>query len=90
MTGQKDIAGLLGGGASAAPRAEDVPVEHLDYAYVRQCTDAREVELILEILRSGKEGEFALMLVPFRNLFAIFNCNFSYIFSHIGRPLPRA
>ena len=56
MTGQKDIASLLGGGAQAALRAEDVPVDHLDYTYVRQCADAREIELILEVLRSGKEG----------------------------------
>uniref|UniRef100_S4RXP9 Sperm associated antigen 1 n=1 Tax=Petromyzon marinus TaxID=7757 RepID=S4RXP9_PETMA len=35
-----------------------VPVEHLDYAYIDQCNDAKEVERILRVLRSGEEGCF--------------------------------
>jgi hypothetical protein len=34
----------------------DIPVEHLDYGYVGECRNAKEVEKILQILRSGKEG----------------------------------
>ena len=34
----------------------EVPIEHLDYAYVRECKSAAEVERILQILRSGQEG----------------------------------
>ena len=29
----------------------DIPVEHLDYGYVGECGDAKEVEIILQILR---------------------------------------
>lgn len=32
----------------------DVPVEHLDFGHVRDCSDSSEVEKILEILRLGK------------------------------------
>lgn len=29
----------------------DIPLEHLDFAYVQKCTDVRELEKILKILR---------------------------------------
>ena len=29
----------------------DIPVEHLDYDYIEECKNAREVEKILDILR---------------------------------------
>ncbi|XP_078711921.1 sperm-associated antigen 1 [Lampetra fluviatilis] len=39
------------------PRSKNpVPVEHLDYAYIDKCDDAKEVERILRVLRSGEEG----------------------------------
>ncbi|KAK8395584.1 hypothetical protein O3P69_005588 [Scylla paramamosain] len=37
------------------PRSE-VPVEQLDYAFVRECGDARVLEKVLRVLRSGEEG----------------------------------
>ena len=39
-----------------AKSSSDIPIEHLDYAYVRECKNAAEVEKILTILRSGQEG----------------------------------
>ncbi|XP_061410062.1 sperm-associated antigen 1 [Lethenteron reissneri] len=41
------------------PRSKNpVPVEHLDYAYIDKCDNAKEVERILRVLRSGEEGCF--------------------------------
>lgn len=52
-----DIAALFGAseGKDSVP---DVPVEHLDYGYVSECTDAKELTAILRVLKSGKEGIF--------------------------------
>lgn len=36
----------------------EIPVEHLDFIYVKNCTDVREVERMLEILQSGEEGYY--------------------------------
>lgn len=36
----------------------EIPVSHLDFEYVRDCQDAKEVERMLLILRSGEEGYF--------------------------------
>ncbi|KAM9724544.1 sperm-associated antigen 1 [Menidia menidia] len=33
-----------------------VPVEHLDYDYIEKCRDAKYLEKILRLLRSGEEG----------------------------------
>ncbi|XP_067323439.1 sperm-associated antigen 1 [Anolis sagrei] len=33
-----------------------IPIEHLDYKYIEQCTDVKYLENILRILRSGEEG----------------------------------
>ncbi|OWF49446.1 sperm-associated antigen 1-like [Mizuhopecten yessoensis] len=34
----------------------DIPLGHLDYGYIDTCTDTKELERILVILRSGEEG----------------------------------
>lgn len=36
----------------------DIPIHHLDFAYVKTCNNAREMEKIVKILRSGEEGFF--------------------------------
>uniref|UniRef100_A0A182UW00 TPR_REGION domain-containing protein n=1 Tax=Anopheles merus TaxID=30066 RepID=A0A182UW00_ANOME len=36
----------------------DLLLEHLDFEYIRQCTNGREVENIVKVLRSGEEGYF--------------------------------
>ncbi|XP_055524806.1 sperm-associated antigen 1 [Wyeomyia smithii] len=36
----------------------EVLLEHLDFEYIRQCNDERELEKIVKILRSGEEGYF--------------------------------
>jgi hypothetical protein len=56
MAANADISNLL----SNKKQALEVPIDHLDYAYVRECTDVPEVEEILRILRSGKEGNLRL------------------------------
>uniref|UniRef100_A0A4W5K0Z9 Uncharacterized protein n=1 Tax=Hucho hucho TaxID=62062 RepID=A0A4W5K0Z9_9TELE len=33
-----------------------VPVDHLDYGYIENCTDVKYLEKILRVLRSGDEG----------------------------------
>ncbi|XP_036324530.1 sperm-associated antigen 1 [Rhagoletis pomonella] len=36
----------------------EIPLHHLDFAYIRECKNAREMEKIVQILRSGEEGYF--------------------------------
>lgn len=36
----------------------EIPVNHLDFDYIRDCQDAKEVARMLLILRSGEEGYF--------------------------------
>lgn len=33
-----------------------IPIEHLDFEYIRTCQNARELEKMIEILKSGEEG----------------------------------
>uniref|UniRef100_A0A6P4FT39 Sperm-associated antigen 1 n=1 Tax=Drosophila rhopaloa TaxID=1041015 RepID=A0A6P4FT39_DRORH len=40
----------------------NIPIHHLDFAYVETCTNAREMEKIVHILRSGQEGYFPDLL----------------------------
>lgn len=35
-----------------------IPVEHLDFEYIRTCQNVRELEKMIEILRSGEEGYY--------------------------------
>ncbi|KAJ7352829.1 Sperm associated antigen 1 [Desmophyllum pertusum] len=35
-----------------------VPIEHLDYRYVGECKNSKELEKILKVLRSGEEGHY--------------------------------
>ena len=39
------------GGAFGFAAGTDVPLEHLDYGYISECTSAKEVEKLLKILR---------------------------------------
>ncbi|XP_043275300.1 uncharacterized protein Spag1 [Venturia canescens] len=36
----------------------DIPVDHLSYEYITQCENAKELERIITILRSGEEGYY--------------------------------
>lgn len=36
----------------------NIPIEHLDFDYVRNCVSTKEIERILEILKSGEEGHY--------------------------------
>ena len=37
---------------------DDVPVEHLDFSYVRSCENESELAKIIHVLRSKKEGDY--------------------------------
>ncbi|XP_070073374.1 sperm-associated antigen 1 isoform X2 [Drosophila takahashii] len=39
-----------------------IPIHHLDFAYVEKCTNGREMEKIVQILRSGQEGFYPDLL----------------------------
>ncbi len=54
---ESDVASLLGAPAKSN-RPGDTPVEHLDYEYVKTCTSSQELEKILSVLRSGREGSY--------------------------------
>lgn len=41
-----DISNLFTGAVGEVP---DVPVEHLDYSHVEQCSDAKELTAILQV-----------------------------------------
>lgn len=41
----------------------DIPLHYLDYDYVEKCTNGREIEKILHILRSGEEGYYPDLIV---------------------------
>ncbi|KAJ8020458.1 Sperm-associated antigen 1 [Holothuria leucospilota] len=45
---------LLGGSGEVG----DVPVEHMDYDYISESSNVKELEKILKVLRSGKEGYY--------------------------------
>ncbi|CAH1773410.1 unnamed protein product [Owenia fusiformis] len=36
----------------------DIPLDHLDYTYIRGCSDLKELEKILKALRSKEEGHY--------------------------------
>nr|CAI5856236.1 unnamed protein product [Callosobruchus analis] len=35
-----------------------IPIQHFEFAYIQKCNDARELEKILQVLRSGEEGHY--------------------------------
>lgn len=39
-----------------AEEPRDYHIDHLDYEYVKTCTDTTELQLLLRVLKSGKEG----------------------------------
>lgn len=36
----------------------DIPIGHLDFDYIRTCSNGKEIEQILLILKSGEEGYY--------------------------------
>lgn len=47
-----ELAGLF----SNSENIKEVPVEWLDYTFVDGCNDAKNLRLILDTLKSGREG----------------------------------
>lgn len=35
-----------------------IPIEHLDFDYIKKCSDVRKLEQMLEILKSNEEGYY--------------------------------
>lgn len=35
-----------------------IPIENLDFDFIRKCKDVRQLEKIIEILKSGEEGYY--------------------------------
>lgn len=36
----------------------NIPIDHLDFGYIKKCQNAKEMEKIVEILVSGEEGYY--------------------------------
>ena len=45
-------------GSGSSDDVVDVPIDHLDYGFVENCQDAKELQKILAYLRTGKEGRY--------------------------------
>ena len=57
MTNTGVMHGLSRASSHSGPEeVPDVDVKHLDYEYIKKCTDKAELKNILLVLRSGKEG----------------------------------
>eukprot|EP00794_Sanderia_malayensis_P011962 gene11962-13199_t len=37
---------------------QNISIAHLDYKYIEKCSDSKEIEKLLKILRSGEEGSY--------------------------------
>ncbi|XP_029307422.1 sperm-associated antigen 1 [Cottoperca gobio] len=51
-----DAASSLQNQTTTADNSGKVPVEHLDYDYIRKCQDVKYLDMIWRVLRSGDEG----------------------------------
>ncbi|XP_060052004.1 sperm-associated antigen 1 isoform X2 [Erinaceus europaeus] len=51
----KDYPSLWGFGTT---KTFKIPVEHLDFKYIKKCSDVKHLEKILWVLRSGEEGYY--------------------------------
>jgi len=49
---------MPGGGSLGSRARKEIPVEHLDYAYIAKCSEWKELQDILLELRSGVEGRW--------------------------------
>ncbi|XP_028414819.1 sperm-associated antigen 1-like [Dendronephthya gigantea] len=45
-------------GSLAKANGTNIPIGHLDYSYIKDCNDAKELEEIIGVLRTGKEGYY--------------------------------
>ncbi|XP_072042078.1 sperm-associated antigen 1-like isoform X2 [Amphiura filiformis] len=52
-----NVKNLLGAQQGSAG-SSDIPIEHMDYDYIGKCEKIKELEKILKVLRSGKEGHY--------------------------------
>ncbi len=49
------------------PIEEEYIVEHLDYTYIRECKDIKQLHKLKGVLESGKEGSFPQLLEFLKN-----------------------
>eukprot|EP00117_Sycon_ciliatum_P033062 scpid90857/ scgid5427/ Sperm-associated antigen 1; HSD-3.8; Infertility-related sperm protein Spag-1 len=56
-----------------ASASNPVPVEHLDFAYVQSCSNVKELERILKVLKSGSEGHYPELIAATEDQLGIYN-----------------
>ena len=61
-------------GRTGTAAGSDVPIAHLDYGYVKDCTNAKELEKIIIVLRSVMIiWQYQLTFIT--NLYTYFTCS---------------
>lgn len=64
-----ELSGLL---STEETKSIHCDVDWLDYGYVRNCNDASKLRLILDTLRSGKEGSYPeVSIIYFLSIFIV-------------------
>lgn len=64
MVNLNEVVDLLGSEENHQVKSESlidkykIPVQHFEYSYIETCRDSRELEKIIQVLRSGQEGHF--------------------------------
>lgn len=53
----------------------DIPISHLDFTYINDCNNAKEMEQIVHVLRSGEEGFYPELLKSAENKLSILKPN---------------
>lgn len=85
-TSSPSVNGFLGGAGGTAKNSK-VPINHLDYDYVRKCSNAKELEEIINVLRCVLGGVYQEVCIWFKEVGGYFhstnqqgpNCVFSWL-----------
>ncbi|KAE8599281.1 hypothetical protein XENTR_v10017126 [Xenopus tropicalis] len=56
----QDISSVMNYGMT---KTHQIPVDHLDYSFIENCSDIKHLEKILWVLRSGEEGHYPELIV---------------------------
>lgn len=60
-------------------RKYNIPIQHFDFDYVQKCTDSKELERMLQILKSGQEGHYPELLQKVEDKLSKVKPNSKYI-----------
>jgi len=58
----------------------DVPLNHLDFSYVKSCTDKKELEKIVKILRCVVVISLERFVVNFLKLLVVLECIQQFVY----------